>query len=990
MYQKRGFIRSASYWLCVVLSVSICQHVLAQQKANIDPSLREQMYNNPDSLFAIGLVLREQVDMDRLEIRFRKQKADLSQRSQTVIQALQQLAHSSQASVLARLDTVSGIQIGSIRRLWINNVIFLQATYEALDGLIAIEAIEYILPNVAVEVERHVDDPISLATVAGVETGLKRIQAPALWNMGYTGYGQLVLNIDTGVDSAHPALRDKYLGRTVPRTEAWFDADLGTTRPSYCDDHGTHVLGTILGLDPQGQDTIGVAFGARWIGSPAICDGQSSDNLAAFQWALNPDGDPATIEDMPDVINNSWRARDIMDDCLDPLYGPALDALEAAGIAVVFSAGNAGPDTATITPPKNINHDLVNTFTVAAVNGLSPDLNVMAFSSRGPSTCPDTGSLAIKPEVSAPGFQIRSSIQGGVYGRKSGTSMAAPHVSGALLLLKEAFPYLTGTSLKEALYFTCQDLGKEGEDNDYGMGLIDVNAAFLYLQNQGNVPVAVNSDYDPRIVYIHSVPQRMCDPVLRPEIELRNEGRLDLTSLAIQYRYSNGLGGMVQWTGTLTSDSTILIVLPSVSLPAGSHSLEVSIVDINSGKTDYHHLDNENSIHFLIIDDELQTNAPLHVCEGGEALISASNNGDGSVKWYSSANAQQTLFEGDSWLIESPVQSATYYAATFYQDQVGDLSVEKGIGGYSTNTEGSLIFNSWHAFTLRSVQVYSQADGFRTIELKNQEGEVVTDTSIFLNIGGHQIELNFDIPRGTDWELGLRDQGNLFRHVSGADYPYAIPGIMEIERSSSGGEAYYYFYDWVIEYEKPCDREKVEVIISPGTFSANFGIDSSDLDLLHQGTISFKDESNQAVDWWWEFGDGTMSRAQHPIHVYEDTGSYEVKLFALGPDGCGDAIVQTYRIDSILTTSFHGETLADILSVFPNPFDGLIQIERKAPSPIPLSITVLDLQGRVIRETNMSASNKTIDLRNMPDGMYVLHIRQADDLLVKKIIKREE
>ncbi|MCB0564096.1 MAG: S8 family serine peptidase, partial [Phaeodactylibacter sp.] len=79
---------------------------------------------------------------------------------------------------------------------------------------------------------------------------------------------------------------------------------------------------------------------------------------------------------------------------------------------------------------------------------------------------------------------IRSCLAGGGYASWDGTSMAAPHVTGAVLLLKEAFPYLPGEELMLALYFSCTDLGAPGEDNNYGMGLINVPAAYQYLIDQ--------------------------------------------------------------------------------------------------------------------------------------------------------------------------------------------------------------------------------------------------------------------------------------------------------------------------------------------------------------------------------------------------------------------------------------------------------------------------------------------------------------------------
>jgi subtilisin family serine protease len=244
-------------------------------------------------------------------------------------------------------------------------------------------------------------------------------------------------------------------------------------------------MGTMTGWSPTTGDTVGIAINAEWIAAKTICSSPHTTNsIAAFQWAVNPDGNPSTITDMPDAISNSWYDPSTTNEC-SGIYKTTMDAIEAAGIAVVFSAGNNGPGASTITKPKNINTDEANVFCVANINGasyLSGNLNPIASSSsRGPSLCGGTGSLLFKPEVSAPGTSVRSAVPGGGYGLKSGTSMASPHVAGAITLLREAFPTLTGWEIKMALYNTAIDLGTAGEDNTYGKGLIDIFAAYNVL-----------------------------------------------------------------------------------------------------------------------------------------------------------------------------------------------------------------------------------------------------------------------------------------------------------------------------------------------------------------------------------------------------------------------------------------------------------------------------------------------------------------------------
>ena len=190
---------------------------------------------------------------------------------------------------------------------------------------------------------------------------------------------------------------------------------------------------------------------------------------------LNPDGNPLTTDDMPAVVNNSWG--DTPGSCTSS-YLTAIHNLEAAGVAAIFCAGNSGPGASTIWAPAKSNFTGLQVFSVGALDGNYDDLPIATFSSRGPTPC-NQGSDQIKPEVSAPGVNVRSSWTGEIYVYMGGTSMATPHVCGAIALLKQAFPDKTGNELKQMLYETARDLGEPGEDNTYGMGIIDVYQAYI-------------------------------------------------------------------------------------------------------------------------------------------------------------------------------------------------------------------------------------------------------------------------------------------------------------------------------------------------------------------------------------------------------------------------------------------------------------------------------------------------------------------------------
>jgi hypothetical protein len=268
---------------------------------------------------------------------------------------------------------------------------------------------------------------------------IKMINADRVWaEFGVTGQGIVVGQSDSGVDGGHPALSDAYRGRESGGDYNWFDPWEGTASPNDEGGHGTHTLGTVLG----GRG-IGVAPGAQWIGcvnlernlaNPALYLDCMQFMLAPFPRDGDPfaDGDPTLAAH---VLNNSWGCP-VIEGCDSDALLPAMDALRAAGIFVVVSAGNGGPACSTVDTPPSL-YDSV--FSVAAIDRSG---DIAGFSSRGPVRV--DGSGRNKPDIAAPGVGVFSSLPGGTYGANSGTSMAGPHLAGVVALLWSAQPELIG------------------------------------------------------------------------------------------------------------------------------------------------------------------------------------------------------------------------------------------------------------------------------------------------------------------------------------------------------------------------------------------------------------------------------------------------------------------------------------------------------------------------------------------------------------------
>lgn len=943
----------------------------------------------------IGIRLAGDFDIRAFDKDMYRKQVSLEDRTRLVINKLQSEAIEKQPGVIAWLRLLPGVDLNQMENYWADNLIFFEATSDAIVQMSLNSAIDFIDFNAElawdepVKMEPIDNDNTRTASPGGHEPGHDAIGAPTMWSMGYTGRGRLAMGIDTGVDPSHPALGYKWQGNFKPANQSWFDfggtyANAQDCGSSY---HGSHTMGTMVGLDPATNDTIGVAFGARWIASPGICSGNStSARIAAFQWSMNPDGDVNTTADMPDAICNSWFDPNTTNQC-NGLYMQTLDAVEAVGIAVVFSAGNSGPSNSTITLPKNINNDTTSVFCVGSTEKTAP-YNISNFSSRGPSTCGGSGALLIKPEVSAPGASVRSSVSNQGYSNYSGTSMAAPHVCGAILLLKEAFPYLTGRQLKMALYMSASDLGIAGEDNDYGMGIINVPAAYNYLLNQGNVPAAYDRDAAP--VAINSPVATNCDNDIDPEIVIQNDGNAALTSLTIEYRFFPSALTPFNWTGNIAPGGSATVTLPTVNLPDGNYNFEVYTSNPN-GSADERPYNDCYFMDFTIQGSAIVTGDTLLACPGSATLSATNPPLGGNVHWYDASTGGNQLATGVSNVF-SVGATTTYFAELIYNEAAGPLNNSIGSGGNFTNDTRFLLFDAYRPFKLKTVIVYADGAGNRNIQLRNSQGTVLDQTTVNIPNGVQLVSLDFDVPVGTDHELAINGTVDLYRNNGGVSYPYTVPGVMSITRSNAGTPLnfYYFFYDWKIEYASDCGRTPVTVTVTGAGSAAAISQSATQVDLAVSGTVNFTDNSSPAAtSWFWDFGDGNTSTMQNPSHTYTAVGNYTVTFIANPGSSCSDTT--TSAVEVIDNTVAIDDLQNQQLDVYPNPNDGWINIRLVQDIASPVQFSLYNALGEQVAVMDLEAGadlHATMDLSNLSSGTYFLRVQSDAIQQVRRVIKR--
>ncbi|HET7843521.1 MAG TPA: S8 family serine peptidase [Xanthomonadales bacterium] len=438
--------------LCLAVSLALSATAVSAQDWHAKAAPSVQLRAERGETVDILIELRDAATLDYLA------PGEFSDRVARAGQQLEAVADRSQRGLRAALDA-RGIEY---RAFWVANAIAARVSPSDLAWIAARPEVAHI----ASDAPRQVSLPPleSLASQAkaiqAVQWNVTRVRAPEVWAAGANGEGVVVGDQDTGFQWDHPALKSKYRGwngTSANHDYNWYDAihgllgsgtnPCGVDAPAPCADasHGTHTMGTILGDDGAGNQ-VGMAPGAKWIGCRNMerGAGRPSTYIECFEWFMAPrpvgslvGGDPSRA---PHIISNSWGCPvgppPNGEDCVVDSIRQTIENVRNAGILVVVAAGNSGSSCSSVTDPPAI---YAASFTIGATT--SSDA-IASYSGRGPVTV--DGSNRLKPDITAPGSGIVSSVPGGGYASSSGTSMATPAVAGVAALLMSANPALKG------------------------------------------------------------------------------------------------------------------------------------------------------------------------------------------------------------------------------------------------------------------------------------------------------------------------------------------------------------------------------------------------------------------------------------------------------------------------------------------------------------------------------------------------------------------
>lgn len=982
-------------WIVLFISLAFVPSYAQQGSGKISPALREQMTQAENHKFhAILVSMQDQVDAMALREELTKLRSSKAERVQRVVSALRQKADQTHPALKQKINRFGHYQPGSMQDIWIANGLFLKADVSLIHYLAKLPEVRYIEWDAPIRLEKSAATSTLLLEPGVAEPALRALNVHKLWELGYTGYGQKVFIIDSGIDHQHPALRTQAHYNVASRQRY----TSGTRVGDFSDEHGTAVTGAILGLDRLNRDTLGAAFNAQYMDGPSSnltnssgsFEGSVRTAFSNMQWALNPDGSTFTSDDVPDVINNSWGIVDAysQSECANSIYRDVIASLNAAGVSVLFAAGNEGPDAETINFPGALS---LNRYVPLSVGATDENGTIASFSGRGPSLC-GVGVEAIKPEVVAPGQRIRTTSVFGKYERISGTSFSTPYITGIILLLREAFPYLDGQKIQEAIVESAKDLGNAGVDNDYGHGMVDAFAAYNYLINQGNTPVTPRLANNDVVLVNASAGTVGCDRTATLSLTVANDGTTEIRNFFIVLR-SGDTGDEISrtlWEGSLMPGSVTTIRPQVLAAFLGTYTAQITLENPN-GAADRRDLNNSLKLDVNITDDPLlpvTTPTDAVACMGERLLLSAEEGQLGAIQWYDAPVSGNLLSEETNFLTEAITGETIYYASLAFSERTGLARRDQGTHTILT-PEAGLLFDVHSAFLLKSTKVYAAEVGPRIVVLREPDGQTQQKIVNITQTGEQRIDLDFFLEPGNDYELVVTVGKGLSITTTDTNYPIALNGVVTIRKSVGTVATFYpFFYDWAVEYEYPCGRVAVPITLSDGEApDVSFGI--SETAIRSMQPIQFQGESAQAVSWSWDFGDGNTSTEQNPTHTYTQAGTYLVRLTVSNAEGCTNTTVSEVTVDQVTSTS-QQEKLKQQVQLIPNPVIDQLTIRFTFDQHWDLRFQLTDLTGRTIRQWNegrQRVGQQSYNLAALPPGTYFLIIQAGPHRIGKKVIK---
>ena len=389
--------------------------------------------------------------------------------------------------------------------------------------------------------------------------GLGKINASEIYSDGYSGSGVIVGVIDTGVDINHPDLVSNIASGGYDYVSG--DADASPSSQGTSMSHGTHVAGIIAGMKND-VGMHGVAYSAK------ILPLRAGNSAGSFASSAIENSIDRAISQNAKVINASFGGSSIATSLADKWK-----SAHTNDIITVHAAGNDGGANPLLGAqlPYHAGYEDLSA-TLIAVVATDSNNTITSYSNR----C----GIAKNWCMAAPGDGIYSTVAvddnnyASNYGIMSGTSMADPHVAGAVAVLRSKWPSKNASEVVTILYDTATDLGDVGVDAIYGRGLLNLDNA-LFAQGALSIKAASGESHllDDSVISVASVLGNSLTQPLAMTVfdKYKRDFAFDMSKI-VQPRFEIGLTNELNYY-----DNGNSVTMNEVQLTADQHSKVIKL-----------------------------------------------------------------------------------------------------------------------------------------------------------------------------------------------------------------------------------------------------------------------------------------------------------------------------------------------------------------------------------------------------------------------------
>ncbi len=968
-------------------SINLAQNV-------IDPELQSIIDKKGDEKISINIIFKSQLNRDDLKERS-SVFIDKETKRQAVIKELKNFSAETQHDVLSMIKSAeSKNEVSDIVCHWLSNSITCTTTRSVIGELTKRDDILLIGYNG--------DRNALLEEVIGEEVrdekeiteNVVQVNAPQVWEMGYTGKGVLVAILDTGVNYEHPDLADHLWDGGSQYPNHGYNSYDGGTVTMDNRGHGTHCAGTICG-DGSGEKKTGIAPNVTLMCIKALNDnGNTNANaiVAGMEFAVEHGADVLSMS--LGIANSSITDRTM-------IRMTCVNTLEAGVIASV-AAGNEGGSQSSNPIPNNVRvpgscpapwinpdqqENAGGTSCVVSVGAVDKNDKVASVSSRGPVTWQNTsyadyqynpGIGLIRPDVCAPGVNVVSlNYNSDGYLRQTGTSMAAPCVAGIISLMLEKNPELTPAEISMLLETTAVKLADK-KNNDSGSGRVDALAAINAI-DMGNIIFKDFTFQDE-----NNNGNINTEEEIKLNIEFENTSDDSYNNITAKLICTNNLVNITKdmaEIGNIAAKQTFKIEdIFSFIINDKVNDQEKLYFDVEfySGSerissTRLSLIVTDKNIRFssLVISNDDNGNGILEAGETADLGIVLNNSGSEiAVNLKGTLNCNSEFITVDNNTAEfnsiAPNTSATaYFKVTLSNNATGamDIPFELEVTDKYNKTRNisfDYVSSCDIIYTLRDefgdgwmgakiIAHYNDNSESDTYTLNNGEVEIFTKT------------LNTGVEVSLEWKKGSMD----------SECKYTINYENGAEIYSGKGTQKGTFFTWTND----CSTQEMK--IKTGEAVKNLNIETKDYSV----TLKWEAPETEGVVSYEIYRETILLATTTDLYYNDEdltSGIYTYNVRPVYEDHNGAAATQ-----EIAFCEGVEEMFAPNVTVYPNPANDRLFIETEVEIE---EVGVYDIYGRQQTAVNGQKS-LTIDISNLSNGIYFVNVKTSAGSVVKKIVK---